>query len=165
MPRITYSVPMVRQFQNPICWVACAAMIISYSEFRTATVRELLGYDPSNSSIPNPATTWQIMYSMLNSWSIDSVGPQMCPATQYIVDTLRNKGPFILTHYTRTLAPSHSSPGTHAVVITGIDTTKNECYYNNPWGTMNNKVAINTVLSSMERLWNMNLKSVAYYKR
>ena len=162
MAKITHIVPVVRQFQNPICWVACAAMILSFKERRSVTVDELLGYDPGSSSITNPATSWQVMYDMLESWGITSTGPQMSPGVQYIVQLLQHEGPFILTHYTQTLAPSSTSPGTHAVVVTGIDTNKSECYFNNPWGTMGNKVAISTIQGSMERLWIRNLRSVAY---
>lgn len=162
MARIIHNVPMVRQFQNPICWVACAAMIMSYKEHRSVTVEELLGYNPASSSILNPATSWQVMYDMLDSWGITSTGPQMSPAVEYITRMLQYQGPFILTHYTQTLAPSSTSPGTHAVVVTGIDTNQNECYFNNPWGTMGNKVSISTIQRSMQRLWLLHLRSVAY---
>lgn len=164
MANIRYSVPMVEQMQNPICWVACAAMILGWRRRRTVPIGELLnGFDPSNSCIPNPAgSSWARMYEMLSDWGITSVGPQVCPATAYITNTLSAHGPFILTHYTATLAPSVTGPGTHAVVISGINTDTGLCYYENPWGTSNNSVAINTVLGEMEKLWLKSLRSVAY---
>lgn len=163
MTKVSYDVPVVRQEQNPICWVACAAMILSHERQQSVTVGELLGFEPSSASIANPAGgSWQTMYDMLEGWGITSTGPQMSPAPAFITQTLQADGPFILTHFTKTLAPSSTSPGTHAVVVTGIDTGAGECYFNNPWGAMGDKAPINTILQSMERLWEMNLRSVAY---
>ena len=162
MATITHDVPMVRQYQNPICWVACAAMILSYKSRTSVTVRSLIGYDPGNSCIMNPATSWAVMYQMLEEWGITSTGPQMCPAVRYIQDMLEHHGPFILTHYTRELAPDSTSPGTHAVVISGINTEAGTCTYSNPWGTSNNSVNVTTVQLSMERLWLQSIRSVAY---
>ncbi len=164
MASIRYSVPMVVQLQNPICWVACAAMILGWKRRQTVSIGDLLnGFDPSNSCIPNPAgSSWDRMYEMLAGWGITSVGPQVCPATAYITNTLSEHGPFILTHYTSTLAPSVTGPGTHAVVVSGINTDAGLCYYENPWGTSGNSVSINTVLGEMEKLWLHNLRSVAY---
>jgi hypothetical protein len=162
MAVIAYNVPMVRQFQNPICWVACSAMILAWRRGQSVTVESLIGYDPGSSSITNPATTWPVMYGMLNDWGITSTGPQMSPAVSYIERLLSENGPFILTHYVKTLAPTHTSPGTHAVVVTGINTNTGKCTYANPWGTANNQVAISTVQGSMQRLWGMQLRSVAY---
>lgn len=162
MATISHTVPMVRQFQNPICWVACSAMILSWRRAQSVTVESLIGYDPGCSSIPNPATSWPVMYRMLNEWGITSTGPQMSPAVSYIESMLSENGPFILTHYTKTLAPGHTSPGTHAVVVTGINTNTGKCTYSNPWGTANNQVAISTIQASMQRLWLQQLRSVAY---
>lgn len=165
MSIISHAVPMVRQFQNPICWVACAAMVLSWRRGQSVTpvtVKSLIGYDPGNSSIPNPATSWEMMYSMLNDWGIKSEGPQMSPAVSYIEDMLRVKGPFILTHYTKTLAPTTTSVGTHAVVVTGINTNTGQCTFSNPWGTSNNSVPISTIQGSMQRLWLLRFRSVAY---
>ncbi len=164
MATIRHSVPMVVQLQNPICWVACAAMILSWKRRQSVTIGDLLnGFDPSNSCIPNPAgSSWDRMYNMLSGWGITSVGPQICPAEAYITNILTNHGPFILTHYTSTLAPSVTGPGTHAVVVSGISTERGVCYFENPWGTANNEVPISTILAEMEKLWLLNLRSVAY---
>ncbi|MEO2013516.1 MAG: papain-like cysteine protease family protein [Fuerstiella sp.] len=162
MAVITHNVPMVRQYQSPICWVACAAMILSYRSRSSVTVQSLIGYDPGNSSIMNPATSWAVMYRMLNDWGITSTGPQICPAVSYIENMLQHNGPFILTHYTRTLAPRITGTGTHAVVVTGLNTNTGKCVYSNPWGTSNNSVDTSTVQQSMERLWLLSLRSVAY---
>ena len=162
MAVINHDVPMVRQYQNPICWVACAAMILSYRSRSSVTVASLIGYDPGNSCIPNPASSWAVLYRMLEEWGITSTGPQMCPAVSYIEQMLEHHGPFILTHYTRTLAPQVTGTGTHAVVISGINTNTGKCTYSNPWGTANNSVDATTVQQSMERLWLQSIRSVAY---
>ncbi|MEM1048117.1 MAG: peptidoglycan-binding protein [Pseudomonadota bacterium] len=161
--RIVHSVPMVRQGPNPICWIACAAMIMSFKQRRSVTVGEINnGFDTTNSSMGNPATTWPIFYQLLDDLGFRSIGPAMSPGTEYLVDVIRRHGPFILTHYTTTLAPSSTSVGTHAVVITGIDMNAGTCFFNNPWGTRNDTTTITTILGSMERLWNQNIRSVAY---
>ena len=86
----------------------------------------------------------------------------MSPAVSYIEEMLQHNGPFILTHFTKTLAPTITGTGTHAVVISGINTNTGKCSYSNPWGTSNNSVDISTVQQSMQRLWLQSLRSVAY---
>lgn len=163
--RIVHNVPMVRQGPNPICWIACAAMVMSFKQQRSVTVGEINnGFDTSNSSMTNPATTWPIFYSLLDELGFRSTGPQMSPAVDYLLGIIRSHGPFILTHYTSTLAPAVSGVGTHAVVVTGIDMSADKVFFNNPWGTRNDSVAISTILGSMERLWGQNIRSVAYFR-
>ena len=161
--RLVYSVPVVLQGQNPICWVACAAMIMSFKQHRSVTVGEINnGFDPSNSSMSNPATSWSVFYTILNNLGFTSIGPRVSPGVDYLLGILRSHGPFILTHYTSTLAPSVRGVGTHAVVITGIDMTADKVFFNNPWGNRNAFVSVSTILESMERLWSQNIRSVAY---
>jgi len=161
--RIVHNVPMVRQGPNPICWVACAAMVMSFKQHRSVTVAEINnGFSPSNSSMSNPATTWPVFYSILDSLGFTSTGPNISPGVDYLLSTIRSHGPFILTHYTKTLAPTNPSVGKHAVVITGIDMNSDKVFFNNPWGNRNDSVSIETILLSMERLWNQNVRSVAY---
>ena len=88
----------------------------------------------------------------------------MSPGVDFLLGIIRHHGPFILTHYTKTLAPRHTSVGKHAVVITGIDMNADKCFFNNPWGLRNDSVSIATILGSMERLWGENVKSAAYIR-
>ena len=163
--RLRYSVPMVAQGPNPICWVACAAMILSYKRQRSVTVGEINnGFDPSNSSIANPATSWPVFYTLLDDLGFKSTGPYISPSEDFLLNLLRFEGPFILTHYTKTLAPAVTGVGTHAVVVTGIDMTKDVCFFNNPWGIRNAETPITTILGSMELLWSQNIRSVAHLK-
>jgi len=161
--RIVHSVPMVQQGPNPICWVACAAMIMSFKQRRSVTIGEInAGYDPSNSSMTNPAVTWARFFELLESLGFTSIGPHMSPGVDYLLGVIRTHGPFILTHYVKTLAPTSTSKGTHAVVVTGIDMNADKVFFNNPWGRRNDSTTIGNILESMERLWGQNIKSVAY---
>lgn len=163
--RIHHSVPMVAQGPNPICWVACAAMVLSFKQRRSVTVGEINdGFDPSNSSMRNPATTWPVFYTILDDLGFVSERHPISPGADMILSQLRFHGPFILTHYTQTLAPAIPGVGTHAVVITGIDMNSGDVFFNNPWGTRNQSTTIATILGSMERLWNQNVRSVAYVR-
>jgi len=142
-------------------------MILSWRRRQSVTpitIESLIGFAPRNSSIRNPATSWAVMYQMLESWGIKSESHQMSPSAIYIEDMLRIKGPFILTHYTKTLAPTVTGVGTHAVVITGINTNTGQCTFSNPWGTSGNIVPISTIQDSMQRLWQLRLRSVAYVR-
>ena len=161
--RVHHSVPMVAQGPNPICWVACAAMVLSFKQGRSVTVGEInAGFDPSNSSMRNPATSWPVFYAILDDLGFVSERHPMSPGVDMILSLLRFRGPFILTHYTNTLAPAVPGVGTHAVVINGIDMNTGEVFFNNPWGTRNQVTTISTIQGSMERLWNQNIRSVAY---
>ncbi|GEM_PF-1191538 len=161
--RIVHNVPMVAQGPNPICWVACAAMVMSFKQHRSVTVGEINnGFDPSNSSMTNPATSWPVFYDILSSLGFTSKGPRMSPSEDFLLDLVQWHGPFILTHYTSTLAPAITGVGTHAVVVTGLDMNADKCFYNSPWGTRNDSVSISTILGSMERLWQLGTRSVAY---
>jgi hypothetical protein len=163
--RIHHSVPMVAQGPNPICWVACAAMVMSFKQRRAVTIGEInRGFDPSNSSIPNPATTWPLFYSILNDLGFESEGHRMSPDQDFILTLLRAHGPFILTHFTNTFAPAVAGVGTHAIVITGIDLNNGDVFFNNPWGTRNQTTTVVTIQGSMERLWGRGIRSVAYIR-
>ena len=161
--RLVYSVPMVRQGPNPICWLACVAMILSFKERRSVTIGELNdGFDPSNSSIGVLNSSWPEFYDQLSEFGFTSERSTMSPDVSYIYDIIRWHGPFILTHYAQFPAAIPNNGGTHAVVITGIDMNADKVFYNNPWGTRNDTTSIATIQRSMERLWQRNLKSVAY---
>jgi len=170
MGQVYYDVPMIRQESNPICWLACVAMILSYDQQATVTIGSLNGgADPSNSCISNPAQSMADFYHRLDSYGFTSVNPQACPAQGYIENMLNEHGPFILTHlvqnfeYGAQWGHIRSNPNdTHAVVITGIDTDIGVAWMNNPWGDKDQSLTINSVLSSMEALFVRNIRSVAY---
>jgi hypothetical protein len=56
MGSIYYDIPLVEQGENPICWVACMAMIASHFEQQSITIGYYTGgFDPWNSCISDPA--------------------------------------------------------------------------------------------------------------
>ncbi|MGH7460171.1 MAG: papain-like cysteine protease family protein [Longimicrobiales bacterium] len=99
MGRVVYDVPLVTQVANPICWVACMAMVASERLGVSVGVgRYTNGFDPSNSSIANHALgrlrlTQQLMRQAgFTSVAIGASGND-------VEDVLRAQGPFIFTHF------------------------------------------------------------------
>ncbi len=165
LTRIIYNVPLIRQGHNPICWVACAAMILSFKKHRPISIGDINnGFDPSNSSMSNPALTMSSFYRQLADLGFKVMGPHISPGVDFIPTQLADHGPFMLTHYTKTLAPAVQGLGTHAVVITGVDMEKDKVFFNNPWGHKNDSTSVSTIMGSLERLWAQNVKSVAYIR-
>jgi len=164
--RVKYDVPTKRQGLNPICWVACVAMLLSYKNRGNIRVRSLTGgFDPLKSSIPNTARSFAEWKQMIESEGF-VFGPNygQRPNEQYLLDMLRTKGPLILYHYTKTLLNTQDPNRTHAVVITGIDTAKDVCYVNNPWGTKDQVFPTDTVLNCIEQLWAKNLPALIHLR-
>jgi hypothetical protein len=157
---------MVPQGQNPICWVASVAMILSYKG-RTSQGLEMLtgGFDPSNSSIPNPnaSSLWVEQYQHLSRLGFVSENPLQSPDAAYIETLLRVHGPWMLTHFATDILPGVFAPNsTHAIVITGIDVGAGRVWYNNPWGRRDQVTTVNTILLSMEHLFHRGILSVSY---
>lgn len=166
--RIHFLVPMRKQGQNPICWIACVAMISSYKGRASVGIGAFTGgYDPSNSSIPNPnkSRSWAEHYTRLSAFGFVSENPfpNSSPDAAYIADLLRKHGPWMLTHVTSDLVPGRFKPdSTHAVVITGIDVSTNQVWYNNPWGMADEVTTVDRILLAMESLLGEGVRAVAY---
>ena len=164
--RIHYSVPMMSQGQNPICWVASATMIASYKGRSSQSLPTLTnGLDPSNTSMPNPATSWADMYARLErlGFVCEDPFPDQTPDPAYIENVLRAHGPWMLSHFTTDLTNAVVGPNTtHAVVITGIDATAGTVWFNNPWGNRDQVSTVSAILVAMERLFARNIRSVCY---
>ena len=169
--RIRLSVPMNIQGQNPICWIACVAMIRSYKGSASVGIGTFAGgFESGNSSIPNPVipgscASWPDQYNRLSSFGFVSENPfpRGSPDAAYIEDVLRKHGPWMLIHLASDLHPGVGGPGaTHAVVITGIDTRTNQVWYNNPWGRVDEVTTVNSILLAMEHLAAQGIKAVAY---
>jgi hypothetical protein len=127
-------------------------------------VRSLTGgFDPSKSSIPNPANNLSEWKKIIHSEGFE-LGPYygQRPNEQYLLEMLRTKGPVILYHYTKTLLNTPDPNSTHAVVITGIDTARDVCYVNNPWGAKDQLFPTDTILNSIEQLWALNQPALIY---
>ncbi len=156
-----YQVPMVQQGPNPICWVASAAMILSWKSQSSVSVGDLIGADPSNSSISNPATTWAAMRTLLQSWNFVTEAQNVSPSADYLEQRLQSHGPLLFSHQTEGFPydsrfPPYTcsplvAPGSHAIVLTGMNTDDNTCSFKNPWGSAG-IVAVPIVLEAIETM-------------
>ncbi len=163
MGQVKYIVPIVTQGDNPICWVASAAMILSYKRGSSVTVESLVGADPSNSSIADPdGGSWDKMKQMLMGWGFTCEAQTMSPTADYVEQRLRLHGPLLLSHFTEGFPEDARFPAfsctallpadaVHAVAITGIDTDGGTCSFNNPWGSSSD-APIQSVIEAIEAM-------------
>jgi hypothetical protein len=163
MGQVQYTVPIVSQGSNPICWVACAAMILCFKTGSSVDVNALIGADPSNSSIADPdGGSWDTMKQMLNGWGFTCETQMQSPTDVWVEQHLRAYGPLMLSHATEGFPydarfPPFTCTGllppdsAHAVVITGIDTDAATCAFNNPWGNTGT-APIQSVLEAIENM-------------
>jgi hypothetical protein len=144
-----FRVPMVQQGDNPICWVACAAMILSYKRNASVTIGSLIGADPAFSSIgdvsaaPTDALGWAKTRSYLQSWGFTCETLTQSPSSDYIEERLNAYGPLLFSLQTSGFPfdatyPAHTcveENDGHAIVLVGLNTDDNTCAFVNPWGT------------------------------
>ena len=170
---LMYDVPLVEQGPtNPICWVACMAMVASERRKVSVGVSTYMkGFDPSNSSIDNPNSlfpTYQDYVIRLNRCGFTSVD---IGSAGELDKVLRERGPLVLSHfcvgfpYGVATAP-FPPDAMHAVVITGIDidSGKGIAWFNNPWGFRNQPVSVPTIFAAAARVRG-NGPAFAFYRR
>ncbi len=158
MAKVKYGVELIRQEQNPICWVASCAMVKGYGTKTSVGVGDFTGgFDPSNSSIPNLANSWSGCTDAMTKWGFDvqAVGDQSSGqvTADSLLSLLQNGGPMVLLHLCSGF-PYGSQWGTqtfkatdaHAVVITGVDTDTSTATFNNPWGDRDQSCSLTTLL-------------------
>jgi len=140
MAGVKYDVPLVIQAQNPICWVASMAMIESYWRKVQIGIEKYTGFDPSNSSIANPARSAVDFVSKMAQYGFYPAGLYDDPLTMNgIISLLQSRGPLMFYHNVTSGLPwgaASTVTGPHAVVITAADATVNggTLWINNPWG-------------------------------
>lgn len=145
MSRIQYDVEVIRQEDNPICWVANCAMVKGYGLQVSIGVGEFTdGFDPSNSCIANLAENWKECTDLMAGWGFNVLTvAEICGGKMLEEDlakVLELNGPAVLLHrckgfpYGSQYGDSSSFSGAHAVVLTGADTDAGKAYFNNPWG-------------------------------
>ncbi|MGH7023568.1 MAG: C39 family peptidase [Caulobacteraceae bacterium] len=154
MGRIVYEVPLVTQGANPICWVACMAMVASERRGYSVGVDHFTGFDPSNASIADPdGGDWAVLYRLLGRAGFNYAA--LSPNQSEIENTLASVGPFILSHKCAGfpygagwVAPK---TGVHAVVITGYDSAINggQCWMNNPWGNKDRAILASAIVAAI----------------
>jgi len=175
MARVVYNVPLVRQLNSHICWVACMAMVASERLSKSIAIsRYTNGFDPINSSIPNPASSMIDFVSRMSYHGFASVA--INATVSELQSVLQNCGPIILTHfcagfpYGGTWLPiidrPNQPPSVHSVVITGMDTAVNGgmCWMNNPWGDKDRPIATTSVLNAINRMQASSAMPVGYFR-
>jgi Papain-like cysteine protease AvrRpt2 len=171
MGQVSFSVPMIPQGDNPICWIGCVAMITSWKTQTTHSISEFTGgFDPSNSCIPNPAGGWQDMYNRLNQFGFMPDGANMCLDNSYIEGTLRSHGPFMIFVFAADfpfygpmcLKMNGNPTDTHAVVISGVDTDAGTVQIMNPWGTATPPADIDVIIGLMQAVSNQGLNCASF---
>lgn len=161
MAKIRYFVPLIQQYDNAICWLVCAAMIRSYQGKSSSDISEYTGgFDPSSSSIPNPATSLPDLYDQLWELGFASICPSKKPTESYLLQLLRERGPVMLTH--RIWGPGIAADATHTVVLTGIDTVKNRTYLNDPMQTAPAEAKTKDIINAIESLRPFGHKMISY---
>lgn len=172
MSRIVYDVPLVTQAQNPICWVACMAMVASYHTRTSVGVgRYANGHDPSDSCIQNLYTgDFKVYRQALARFGFVSMFSHPC--AESILDLLQNRGPLILSHFCAgfpygpgrgAISDPHAA---HAIVITGIDTDNRVglCWMNNPWGDKDQPVPISAIVLAIMKMQAADHNPIAYMR-
>jgi len=92
------------------------------------------------------------------SMNIRHVNPHPAPRpteSEILISILESRGPVILFHHCGAFSygPGHSpmTAGLHAVLITGVDTTRGVFYFNNPWGQTDVMTSIASIQGAIER--------------
>jgi hypothetical protein len=164
--RIRYDVPLRRQFESPICWVACAVMMLAYRDRRPMKLKELTDdLDQHTTSIPNLATTWdQFRQFLVGEGFVFGPAESGYPDEDYLARMLLAKGPLMLYHSTMSLWNAKDASMAHAAVITGIDTDKDECFLNNPWGTKDQRLPTQKVLDAIGYVWTQDIPALIWLR-
>lgn len=161
MTAVAYDVEVIRQEQNPICWVASCAMVKGYGTKTSVGVGEFTGgFDPSNSCIANLASRWSECTDMMSGWGFtvssvsDLAGGDM--TADALAAALQSKGPLVLLHLcsgfpygSQWASQTFSATDAHAVVLTGIDTDAGTATFDNPWGDKDQSCDLATLMTKI----------------
>jgi hypothetical protein len=146
MSQISFTVPTMAKGSNPIGWVACAAMILSWRRKSSVSIESLIGADSSDSSIANPANgDWRSLRGYLEAWGFFCQTLHSRPMVDFLQIRLAEHGPLLYIHSVAgspyderfpasTLNPPSPWGAVHAVVITGVDAGEHTFSFANPWG-------------------------------
>jgi hypothetical protein len=161
MTAVSYDVEVIRQEQNPICWVASCAMVKGYGTKTSVGVGEFTGgADPSNSCIANLAAQWSQCTDMMGTWGFTVSNVSDVASGGMTADTLasllQSSGPTVLLHACKgfpygsqyaQFMTTLTDADRHAVVLTGVDTGAGTATFNNPWGDKDQSCDLPTLLA------------------
>jgi hypothetical protein len=173
MGQISYFVPTIKQGDNPICWIACVAMITSWKRRQSVGIGDFTGgFDPSSSCIPDPNASWEDLYANLNRFGFNAEGSNSTISPSAIEQTLRRHGPFMIfvmvmdfPFFGPMCVNMGGSPtDTHAIVVRGINTTTRKVQLVNPWGTNVPPVDLDVVIDAMQAIANTASHPMAYMR-
>jgi len=188
MAKVYYNVMVVSQGLSPVCWLACAAMIIQYKRHYTPSAAQLgqLADDFRLASVPAIAdyagALRRLGFAVTHASGIHDPhaltmrhsarpspgrGLSATPDGDVIFALLQNYGPFMLNHMVGSFwyGPGVTVPAghaAHAVVVTGIDTGTNTVYFNNPWGIRDVPTTTSSVVHAIRRYDRPGQYSIAY---
>ena len=155
-----FDVELLRQEQNPICWVASCAMVKGFAQGASLGIGDLTeGFDPYNSCIANLAGSWQECTEKMEEWgfavySASSFGNGSvddASLSQFMADN----GPIVLLHLCTGFPYGDQYPAgiadgnAHAVVLTGIDIDGRQITFNNPWGDKDQLADLDTMIAKI----------------
>lgn len=135
----SYEVPVVEQGpQNPICWIACLAMVESYVQNASIGIGAFTeGFDPQQACIGNPAVDVVDFQNRMQRFAFYPVFDDQRLTMSALAEYSAQFGPLVYFHrvagfpYLQGVGVGSAS---HAVVITGTDTGADGFWFNNPWG-------------------------------
>ncbi len=174
MTEIRLNVPMVRQEMSPVCWLACATMVLQFQRGRSVTDAELAyprgsfrtssvhGFDANIQTYRHMERlgfrTHYTRQPRRPTMGIRLHGAgrreRIRDATDVIIERLSLRRPLVLFHRMGTFSygpgQGAQSGGYHAVVITGIDTERGAIFFHNPWGQSDVPTTTASILGAVE---------------
>ena len=173
MGSVKYDVPLIRQVHNPICLLACAAMVVSERLGRSVGISRFAnGFDPNSASLEDGTEDHSGQIQLMSQWGFNCVN--INPTNEEIEQVLRTCGPFILSHKSGDIPtygvypPDPKNDGYHAVVITGLDSTLTVggiCWINNPAGQKDFPVPLGVIVAAVIRRQADGQGRAVYYYR
>lgn len=174
MPRVKYNVDMVSQQFSPVCWLACAAMLIQFKSRSTSSAEDLGISGGADFRMPQTVPSygnaqWQHMrrIGLTNARSSELHVRDRTPSQNMIIQQLRRNGPFILHHYCGSFWYGRGvivpTSGAHSVLVVGTDTDRGCVWFNNPWGKSDVITTTTSIVGAIVR-WERNRanKSISY---
>jgi hypothetical protein len=166
MASVKYDVDMVSQQFSPVCWLACAAMLIQFKRRFTPSAEDLgmaAGADFRGPvTIPSYGAEEWVHLRRLGLINARSAALNVGVTTLsqgLIYQQLKKHGPFLLHHYCGSFwyGPGVTVPttGGHTVLVVGTDTDRGSVWFNNPWGTSNVITTTASIVGAIVR-WETN---------